>query len=204
MNITIIGASSGIGLLTLNQALANGHHVTTLSRNISTLPDHPSLIKISGTATSTTDLKNATTHADAVIITIGQHKDKQATLFTNTGRALTALQLKIPVIIVTGFGAGDSQPYFGFLFRLILRILLKKEYADKTKMENMLAGSQLQWEIVRPGMLTNGPLTGKYKAISALYRGMKITSISRADVADFLLTQAEHPTLLHKYVTLTH
>jgi putative NADH-flavin reductase len=204
MNITIIGSSSGIGLLTVKQALAKGHHVTTLSRSVQTLPAHPSLATISGSATSTADLIKATTHAAAVIICIGQSKARQATLFTDTGRALIALQLKIPIIIITGFGAGDSQPYNSFLFRLILGTMMKKEYADKTQMENMLAGSQLQWEIVRPGMLTNGPLTGKYQSISQLYRGMKVKPISRADVADFLLSQAEHPTLLHQYVTLTY
>ena len=204
MNITIIGASSAIGLLTVKQALAKGHHVTTLSRSIQTLPTHSSLIKISGNATVAADLKKATANAEAVIITIGQSKNKQATLFTDTGRALIQLQLKMPVIIVTGFGAGDSQPYNSFLFRLIINMMMKKEYADKTQMENMLAGSQLQWEIVRPGMLTNGPFKGKYQSISGLYRGMKMKPISRADVADFLLSQAEHPTLLHKYVALTY
>lgn len=204
MNITIIGASSGIGLLTLKQALDKGHQVTALSRSIHTLPTHPSLKAISGSATSIADLKKATGHADAVIITIGQKKNKQNALFSETGRALIALQLKVPVIIVTGFGAGDSQPYNSFLFRFILGTMLKKEYADKTQLENMLAGSQLQWEIVRPGMLTNGPFTGKYRSIAALYSGMKMKPISRADVADFLLSQAEKPGFIHHHVTLTN
>jgi putative NADH-flavin reductase len=204
MNITIIGASSGIGLLTVQQALGKGHHVTTLSRNIDTLPEHPSLTKVRGSATSSTDLKKVTAHADIVIITIGQRKNKQVSLFYETGQALIHLQLKIPVLIVTGFGAGDSSPYNQFLFRLILGTMLKKEYEDKTHMEELLAGSSLQWIIVRPGMLKNGPLTGQYKVMSELYRGMKMKYISRADVADFLITQAEHPTLIHQYVTLTY
>jgi putative NADH-flavin reductase len=204
MNITIIGASSGIGLLTVQQALTKGHHVTTLSRNINTIPEHPSLIKVSGSATSTADLMKVTAHADVVIITIGQSKKKQPTLFADTGRALIALQLKIPVIIVTGFGAGESLPYNSFIFRFILSTLLKKEYADKTKMEQMLANSSLQWEIVRPGMLKNTPHTGKYKAIDELYHGMRMKYISRADLADYLLTEAEQQSHLYKYVTLTY
>ena len=204
MNITIIGASSGIGLITVKQALERGYHVTTLSRNIDTLPEHPSLTKVSGSATSSKDLKKATAQADIVIVTIGQHKNKQTSLFAETGQALIQLQLKIPVLIITGFGAGESKPYNQFLFRLIIGTMLKKEYEDKTRMEQMLAGSSLQWGIVRPGMLTNGPLTGKYKVMSELYRGMKTKNISRADVAHFLLTQAERPTMIHQYVTLTY
>src|SRR4051812_45550057 len=102
MNITIIGASSGIGLLTVKQALARGHHVTTLSRKIHTIPDHPSVSKITGTATSSEDLKKAISGADAVIITIGKSKDKAPTLFPDTAYALIKaadeLQLNIPFI----------------------------------------------------------------------------------------------------------
>lgn len=204
MNITIIGASSGIGLLTVKQALEKGHHVTTLSRNIDTLPEHPSLTKVSGSATSSTDLKKVTAQADIIIITIGQHKNKQIALFAETGKALIHLQLKVPVLIVTGFGAGESKPYNQLLFRLIIGTMLKKEYEDKTNMEKMLAGSSLKWQIVRPGMLTNGPITEKYKVMSELYRGMKVKNISRADVAHFLLRQAESPAMIHQYITLTY
>ncbi len=62
----------------------------------------------------------------------------------------------------------------------------------------------MKWEIVRPGMLTNGALTKSYKALPKLEKGIKVGKISRSDVAHFLLKEAENPKMLYKYVALTN
>ncbi|WP_262922887.1 NAD(P)-dependent oxidoreductase [Hymenobacter cellulosilyticus] len=107
------------------------------------------------------------------------------------------------MLILTGFGAGSSAAYLSWFMRLVIRLFLGPEYRDKTQLEEMLSQSNLRWEIVRPGMLTNSPRTGKYRVLLALTPGMKVGKIARADVADFLLQQAEHPTFLHQYPALT-
>ena len=56
---------------------------------------------------------------------------------------------------------------------------------------------------MRPGILSDGPLTKAYQVLPKLYEGIRIWKISRADVADFLLREAENPTLLHQYPVLT-
>ncbi|MFY0256004.1 NAD(P)-dependent oxidoreductase [Chitinophaga sp. 30R24] len=206
MNITIIGASAGVGLITVTKALAKGHHVTALSRNTATIPDHPLLKKIDGSSTSSEDLKNAVQGADAIIITIGTKQKKGTTLFSDTAKALikitdASLRTK-PVLVVSGFGTGDSSPYLSFFMRTVIRLFLKDQYEDKTKMEILLAGSPLKWEIVRPGILSDGPATDNYEVINTLYKGMKIGKISRNDVADFLLREAENPKMLHQYPAL--
>lgn len=208
MKITIIGASAGIGLATVQQALAQGYHVTALSRETATIPDHALLTKINGNATMVADLKKAIEGADAVLITIGTKNKKPNTLFSDTAKALvkagTELNLQAPVLVITGFGAGDSKPYLGFFMRTVIGLFLKHQYINKTLMEEIIAGSKLKWEIVRPGMLGDGAFTGKYKVMPALQKGMQVGKIRRADVADFLLKQAAHPTLLGKYVTLSN
>ncbi|HRG76622.1 MAG TPA: NAD(P)H-binding protein, partial [Leptospiraceae bacterium] len=73
----------------------------------------------------------------------------------------------------------------------------------KTLMEEMITKSSLKWEIVRPGVLTDKPLTEKYRIETKLYKGIGIGNISRADVADFLVKQAENPTELGKYSSLS-
>jgi putative NADH-flavin reductase len=65
MKLTIIGASSGGGLLAVQQALTQGHHVTTLSCTITTLPAHPQLTKVVGGATSVADLRQVLLGAEA-------------------------------------------------------------------------------------------------------------------------------------------
>lgn len=207
MKLTIIGASAGTGLLTLQQALDRGHQVTAMARNTTLLPEHPQLTKITGDATSVADLKRAITGADAVLITVGTKKKNATSLFTDLAHALkqvaTQTEMTMPVLVVTGFGAGDSRPYLNLFMGLVIRLFLRKEYDDKSRLETLLADSGLRWEIVRPGMLANGPLTEHYQIITQLHRGIRVGKISRADVAHFLLNQAENPTLLYQHPALT-
>lgn len=207
MNITIIGASAGIGLVTVQEALAKGHAVTALSTHTESIPDHSQLNKVDGTATSVQDLTKVMAGSDAVIVTIGTKNKKLNTLFSDTATALTEaaaiLDFKGPVLVITGFGAGDSSRYLSFFMRTVIRLFLKHQYVDKTWMEEIITNSKLNWEIVRPGMLSNGTLTQKYRVLPNLYKGIKVGKISRADVADFLLNEAEKPTLLRQYPALT-
>lgn len=207
MKIAVIGASAGIGAETVKSALKRGHSIRGLSRNITSLPEHTSLTKITGTALSAGDLKNAIAGTDAVIVTVGTKKKKGTTLFSNLAKTLSMvtseLDYKGPVIIVTGFGTGESARYLTFFLRLVINLFLKDQYKDKTRLEEIIAESPMNWEFVKPGMLTNGPLTSNYKAISKLFKGVKINKISRADVADYLVKEAEHPRYLHHHVVLT-
>ncbi|OUJ70013.1 NAD(P)-dependent oxidoreductase [Hymenobacter crusticola] len=205
MHLTIIGASSGVGLLAVQQALAQGHHVTTLSRTVATLPEHPQLIKIVGSATSATDLRQVLPGAEAVLITVGTAKKNATPLFTDTAWALLEATadapLLAPVLVLTGFGTGASAGYLSWWMRLAIRWFMQPEYDNKTQLEELLAASNLLWEIVRPGMLTDGPLA-PYQVLPDLTPGMRVGRISRASVADFLLRQAQQPTLLHRYPAL--
>ena len=207
MKITIIGAAAGIGLTAVQQALAKGHEVTALSTHTENIPDHILLTKINGSATSAADMKKAMTGADAVLITVGTKNKKPNTLFSDTAEALVkagaGLDFKSPVLVITGFGSGESSGYLSFLMRLVIRLFLKNQYINKTRMEEIIAGSPLKWEMVRPGMLTNGPLTKTYRVLTNLHKGIRVSKISRPDVADFLLKEAEDPKFLGQYPVLT-
>lgn len=207
MNITIIGAAAGVGLATLQQALEKGHCVTALSKNTESIPSHPNLVKINGSATSIGDLTKVMKDAEVVIITIGTKNKKPNTLFSDAASALVEagkiLEYRAPVLVITGFGAGKSSGFLSFFMRMIIRLFLKHQYVNKTIMEELIVKSNLNWEIIRPGMLTDGILSGKYKVIPTLYKGIKIGKISRSDVADFLLKEAENPKMLQQYPALT-
>jgi putative NADH-flavin reductase len=88
--------------------------------------------------------------------------------------------------------------------KLMFSLLLKKVYADKSEQERLIASGYPRWEIVRPGRLTNGAMTGHYRVLDKISEGMKVGAISRADVAHFMVAQAEHPTYLSKYPALTY
>jgi len=209
MNITIIGASAGVGLETVKRALARQHTVTTLSRSDIPLPSSSHLLKIKGSATNKADVSKALVHADAVIVALGTGNSMKATtLYSDFAKLLVEIQKEhsrpIPFIVLTGFGAGDSGPFNTFLMRLFFRFMLKDVYADKTKMEEIIAASPLKWVIVRPGLLKDKPLSETYRVETRLYVGINIGGINRADVADFLVKQAESPSELFKYPALSN
>lgn len=196
--IAIIGASAGVGLLCAQQALERGHAVRTLSRRVDSLPRHPSLSVVQGSATDPKGLRSALQGTDAVIVTLGTGMDrKPTTLYTDFGRALLQLQAELgdtPVQILTGFGAGDSAAYQGPIARLLFRLLLKAVYDNKSALEAMVQASALNWSFVRPGMLTNGVAQGPAHVQIDYRPGMKVGAVSREVVARFLVEQAERPT----------
>lgn len=209
MNITIIGASAGVGLETVKRALDRNHNVTTLSRSEISLPSNPNLKTLKGSATNKGDLKKSIEKADTVIVALGTGKSmKPTTLYSDFAKLLVEVQTEtntqIPFIVLTGFGAGESGQYNGFIMKLFFKFLLKDVYADKTKMEELIVNSRLNWEIVRPGLLKDKPLTEKYRIENKLFTEINIGSINRTDVADFLVKQAEKPTELNKYVSLSN
>lgn len=209
MNITIIGASAGVGLETVKRALDRKHNVTTLSRSEINLSSNNNLTMLKGSATNKADLIKSIEKADVVIVALGTGKSmKPTTLYSDFATLLVEVKketnTQIPFIVLTGFGAGESGQYNGLIMKIFFKFLLKDVYADKTKMEEIISSSKLKWEIVRPGLLKDKPLTEKYRVETKLYKGINIGSINRSDVADFLVKQAENPTELNKYVSLSN
>ena len=208
MNITIIGASAGIGLETVKRGLYRNHSITTLSRSEVEIEEKKSLKMILGDATNKADLLNAIQNADALIVTLGTSKNmKTTTLFSDFAKLIVEInnenKIVIPLIFVTGFGAGESKNYVPWIVKLFLKYLLKDVYADKTKMEEIITHSDMNWTVVRPGRLFDKELTEKYRVENKLYKGINIGGINRADVADFLIKQAEKQTELKKYIAIS-
>ena len=70
--VLIIGASKGIGLETIQQALAAGHEVRALARSASgMILSNPKLEKVRGDALNSQDVEAALKEVDAVIQTLG-------------------------------------------------------------------------------------------------------------------------------------
>jgi putative NADH-flavin reductase len=208
MNITIIGASAGIGLETVKRGLNRNHSITTLSRSEIQLEEKNSLKMILGDATHKADLLKAIQDAEALIITLGTSKNMKATtLFSDFAKLIVDLhkekKIEIPVIFVTGFGAGESKNYVQWVVKMFLKYMLKDVYADKTKMEEIITDSDMNWTVVRPGRLLDRELTEKYRIENTLFKGINIGGINRADVADFLIKQAEKQTELKKYIAIS-
>ena len=73
----------------------------------------------------------------------------------------------------------------------VLRRVLRDHYADLQQMEQLLRDSGLDWTVVRPPKLTDGPATGLQRtALEATAQGGEV---SRADVAAAMLQLLADP-----------
>jgi putative NADH-flavin reductase len=204
--ILIIGASRGTGLETVRRALDQGYHVRAFARSASQMPlTHVQLTKLNGDALKAEDVAAAVTGADDVIQTLGAKASLTMLtgpirLFSDATRILIQLMESAGVkrlICVTGFGAGDSREHMSLLQRLPFELLLGRVYTDKAVQEMMIRRSALSWVIARPGILTSGPRTDRNKILDRP-ADWRSGTISRADVADFLVKQVEDNVYLGK------
>lgn len=193
--VLVIGASQGIGRETVKALLSDGHDVTALARRASRMAlSHPHLVKRDGDALDAAVVAAALAGQDAVIQTLGVSVGldavlKGTTLFSRATRILVdSMVTNGPrrLIAVTGIGAGETRGHLGFVYdTLMFPLLLKRVYDDKDVQEQIIRRSPLEWTIARPGILTDGAASGRYRAIidPAEWRA---ATISRADVARFL------------------
>jgi putative NADH-flavin reductase len=208
MNLLVVGATRGIGLQLVKQALEAGHAVTVLVRDPRRLSlQHERLTVMTGDIRDAEAVSRAMPGQDAVCCTIGIPPTwKSVTVFSEgTGNLLQAMKNAGTgrLIAVTGIGAGDSKGHGGFLYdRIFNPLLLKTIYEDKDRQEELIKASDLAWTIVRPAFLTNGPLTKRYRAFTDL-AGVTVGRISRADVAHFILEELESNHYLKQTPLLT-
>ncbi len=210
MRILIVGASKGIGLETVRQALASGHDVRALARSAEDISvADPKLAKIRGDALNKEDVEAALTGVDAVVLTLGiglSELFKPVNLFSTATRVLIDAMKAQGVnrlVCVTGFGAGDCQASISPLQRIPFNIVFGRAYEDKSRQEKLIKESSLDWTIVRPGVLMNGPKTGRYKILrkSSEWRN---GIVSRANVADFLVREIDEANCLHETPVLVN
>ena len=208
--VLIIGASKGIGLETTRQALEAGHDVRALARSATGISlSNQKLEKVRGDALNSQDVEAALNGVAVVIQTLGVGLGdlfRPVHLFSDATRVLVAAMEAQGVkrlISVTGFGAGDSRASISCLQRVPFQLFLGRAYDDKSLQEHLIKDSSLNWTIARPGVLTSGRRTGRYKIIdepSQWRNGM----ISRSDVAEFLVRQIEDHTYIRKTPVLVY
>ena len=194
-----MGGSSGVGLACVREALARGHDVRMVSRS-ATRSDvvHERLEKLDADALVASDVVRALEGQEIVLQTLGVPLGPKLitgpiTLFSKSTAVLVPAMKAAGLtrlVALTGFGAGDSYPAVTALQRPGFRLVLGKAYDDKGVQEGMIKASDLDWTIARPGVLRNGPKTGRYRVLLEPER-WKNGIIRRADVADFMLGAAD-------------
>ena len=209
MKLLVIGASQGTGALCVKSALAKGHAVSAYSRTPAKLDlEHPALTKIAGDFHDASAVSRAVAGHDAVIITASPRslraiKDKPDYFSRGTRYCIDAMKehgVK-RLVVLTAHGVGDSEPAASWFQRkLLIGGLLKGFFRDHDVQERMVRESGLDFVIARPTRLTNGPAKGNYVRTAEIRR--MPPTISRADLADFLVEACESTTWVGKAVHL--
>src|ERR671921_1179752 len=191
----------------MRQALAQGYEVTALARNPSAVaPEDNRPRVLQGNALDASEVEAAVAGQDAVLSALGTSSARPTTLFSESTHNLIGAMDKHGVrrlVCITGVGVGDSKGHVGFLYDRIIRpFVVRNVYEDKERQEEAIQQSDLEWVIVRPARLTDEPAKGEYSVF--LKGSYKAKTISRADVADFMLAQVKDGTYVHKTPVISY
>ncbi len=104
------------------------------------------------------------------------------------------------LIYLSTMGIGDSRASSGFILKHIARIPLRHEFADHEAKEAIITASALDWTIVRSPKMTNGRRTGRYRTGADITARSILPTLSRADVAEFVIQQVADATFIRKSV----
>ena len=209
MKLFILGATGGVGQQILVQALEAGHEVTAFVRN----PDkmllrHDRLGVVAGDVTDAgAILADAMRGQDAVISALGRGMSlKSERLIQRSVPPILAAMKTAGVrrlIFTSAIGVGITLRDAPQFSRLMIRLLLRDIYADKIIGEAPIHRSGLDWTLVQPAQLNDGPLTRTYRSGERLHlRGMP--NISRADTAHFILNHLDSGASTGKIILLAY
>lgn len=194
MKVIVFGPTGGTGRMLIETALGRGHRVTAFARNTATIEARPGLSVVAGSVLDAAAVEVAVVGQDAVLSALGGRPWRRTPICTaaiaNIALAMTRHGLRRIVVISTN-GAAETRRNVGWFERNVLfRFVLAHEVADKEAIERALAETELDWTVVRVGVLKNGPATGRIRAADdgSIHQMGKV---ARADVAAFMVAQLE-------------
>lgn len=200
MRVFQIGAAGGIGSRLATLLTDRGDAVTGLHR----APEQADPVRATGASPlvgdlitdSVDDLAGKMRGHDAVVFSAGAHGTgtEQTTLIDGRGlekAADAAVRAGVPrfvlVSVIPDAGrSGERNDAFEHYMQV------------KKRADVYLAGTDLQWLIVRPGTLVDSPGTGQVTARAAVEYG----AVPRDDVAAFIDAALHQPDLHHEVIEL--
>ena len=199
--LAIFGATGGIGGHLLSWAADAGYPVHVLARRPEAVPRRPGVTVTEGDATDPEAVADVVAGAGAVLSALGSRGAKTPGLLASAASAVTQAMVKHGVdrlICVSAAGAFiEEDPEANPLVKAILPRIFARPFADVREMERVVRASALDWTLVRPTRLVNGPGTGEFR-IRDQYPPPGLTRIARADVAQFMIGALTEPGYLRE------
>lgn len=203
MRFVVLGATGATGRRVVEQAIAAGHEVVAYARRPHAVAVGPGVDVVGGVVDDVPSLAEAMPDADAVICCLGPGLRPASLVSVDVlQRAVPAIlqamrDAGVPhLVIMSAFGVADTEAKAPLLLRLTYRTAVRQAYADKERIEGLLAAADVEVTTVYPVTLTSLPGKGRprVKPVGAIDAVPLWATVSRADVAGVLIDLAEHPT----------
>ena len=205
MRLLIIGATGGTGLQVTSQAVEGGHRVTAFVRSPQKLGSLRQRVVVrEGDPRSVAELRADASRSRRRDIALGPPGVGPTTILRAAAESTVAAMQAAGVRRLLVVSAAVLFDDLGLAGKILRRTLLRNVGDDSAEMERIVVASTLDWTIARPPRLTNGPRTGRYDVENGHLPGRSaFAAISRADVAEFLLSEIQHNTHIHEIVGIT-
>ena len=145
MKMIVFGATGGTGRAFTQNALAAGHSVTAFVRDAGKMSPAPGLRIIQGDALVADDVAAALQGQEAVVITLGNSQNAFGLLFgarrttprdvcqVGTSNILSGLSpgSKVPLILVSAFGIGETRDKLPFMFKLFYQLFCASRWQTR-------------------------------------------------------------------------
>lgn len=209
VRVAVFEATGRTGRHLVRQALERGYGVTAFARDPGALGiSHAGLNVVRGDVLDPAAVERAVAGQNAVVSALGHAKgapkDLQTRGTANIVRAMTEHGVG-RFVSLTGAGvrdADDEPKPVDRVFAFLLRTLQRDVLADAANHVEVVRGSGLEWVIVRGPRLTEGQKREAYRV--GLVGKNSGTSISRADLAEFMLDQLTADTYLGRMPVVSY
>jgi putative NADH-flavin reductase len=208
MKILIFGASGATGRQLVEQAVAAGHEVSAFVRGTTAGADTGVRVH-RGDVADASAVRGALVGQDAAISALGAPTPFRPypAFLEGIHNIVTGMGAEgVRTLVYLSFlGVPESSAQLGFVGRhLLARRLLRHATEGHRRNEELIRASGLDWTIVRAPKLTNGPKTSTYRVGEHLEPKGILPTLSRADVAEVMLSQLAHGKHVHRCVTVMH
>ncbi|MGW5723680.1 NAD(P)-dependent oxidoreductase [Amycolatopsis sp. NPDC003865] len=204
MTVAVLGATGATGRHVVSAALRHGHRVVALVRRAGTFAPGERLDEVIWPdVTDVAALTRALPGTSAVISALGGAGQGPTTVCTDGMRsAVTAMKATGVARLIAVSAHGVLDTHDKSLYSQAVWANVAERMRDKETMEPLITASGLNWTIARPPKLSDHGETGKYKVGTDL-RIRLWSSIGRADLAAFLVDEAETPKYTHACPRIT-
>lgn len=202
MRLAIFGATGRAGRVLVAHALQQGHEVTALTRDPARISPRPGLRVVGGDVRDPASVAATLDGTEAIVSTLGRRR-RGPDICTEGIRTVLARAADggpRRLVVLSNYGVAESRHRSAYV--TVSWLLERAVLRDKEQMEALLPHSDTDWTVVRAPVLTNGPRTGDYRTGADLRLSFS-ARVSRADLAEFMLTEVRDSTYPRQAVAIT-